>query len=223
MHKYLLSILLLIFLKPVISNAQGIGSVLIQYQNPAVSNNLELIAQILIPSQPAYRINNQARISNDTLYVTACYYAGMAAAPTTFTDTIPLGSISLNLTTLHFKISYSTSTQCNIVNSTTKIQAFQIRVLLGIKPLSDKPEISFYPNPATDFLFVKNQNYQSIILRELTGKILQKKNFQPEQNLQLDLSTLDKGVYLAELISDNASFQNNVKTGDPCKHYSSNL
>ena len=204
MHKYLLPFLLVLLLNPVISNAQAIGQIRIQYANPGVNNNLNVIAQVTIPSQPAFRISNSSRVSNDTIYLTACYHSGMFTAIAQLTDTFAIGTPPPGINTLQFKMLISGSpTQCTQFSSTIKNLAFIISAPLGMKASAEIPGVLIYPNPFTDFLFVKNQNFQSIILRDLTGKILQKKSFQTEQDLQLDLSTLNKGVYLAELISEN--------------------
>ena len=78
----------LILLYPAKSMAQGIGQVRVQYANPGISNDLELIAEVLIPSQPAYRLNYTARVSRDTLYLVACYYSGIQGSPQQLTDII---------------------------------------------------------------------------------------------------------------------------------------
>jgi hypothetical protein len=205
MHKYLLSFLLLFFLSPVISNAQAIGTIgqiRIQYTYPRVNNNLDVIAQVFTSSAGISRLSNSSQISNDTIYLTACYYGGMMATPAQLTDTISIGSPPPGITTLHFEMLVSASnTQCTQFNSTFKNQPFIISAPLGIKANAEIPEALFYPNPASDFLFVKNQNFQRIILHDLTGRILQKKSFSSEQDLKLDLSTVNKGIYLVEIIT----------------------
>ena len=194
--------------------AQGFGATRIQYVNPGSSNDLELISEIMIPSQPAFRINHLSRIGSDTLYVEACYYSGIMGATITIKDTIQLGSVPPGITTLHFKIFTSLSTsQCNIINSATKIQAFGIAAPLGVDLVTYKNNLNVYPNPTSDFIFLNEAAAYSIILYDLTGKIMQRNDFQHGPITKLDLTSYRNGVYLLEIINreGKSRFQRIIK------------
>ncbi|KAA9331230.1 T9SS type A sorting domain-containing protein [Adhaeribacter soli] len=205
MRKLLLFFVFWFYLSPVISQAQGIGPMHLRYHSPGVTNHLELIAQVMIPSQPSYRISHDSYISNDTLYVATCYFAGMQTAPITFTDTISLGSIAAGISTLHFKISDSVSPQCIVVSSVTKIQPFAILGPTGIKSDLEKPVLVIYPNPAKDLLLVENAAINAFAIRDISGRLIRKQNFFPELDRKLDVRFLPKGIYLLELHTLNGS------------------
>lgn len=184
------------------TQAQGIGPTRLQYVNPGVSSDLELISEIMIPSQPAFRINHLSRIGADTLYLEACYYSGIMGATTTITDSIRLGTVPPGITTLHFRIFTSLSnTQCNILNSATKIQAFTLAGPTGIKPDLETVQARIYPNPANDLLVLEGAGWHSIRLRDLTGKLIRTMNFPENRPLRIAVDTLPNGTYLAEFVS----------------------
>lgn len=75
-------------------------------------------------------------------------------------------------------------------------------------------DFSFYPNPANSFLFIEFQN-PSIIdginafqLTDFSGKVMsQLKVFEAKNNLiELDLSRIQKGVYLLSFVTSNEVF-----------------
>lgn len=71
---------------------------------------------------------------------------------------------------------------------------------LGIADLEDKNNISVYPNPTTDYLYVKNGiNIKTVQISDINGKIIN--NIKPLNN-KIDLTSLSKGVYMIKLIDN---------------------
>ena len=61
--------------------------------------------------------------------------------------------------------------------------------------------ISIYPNPANENIFVKGSNWNSLQLIDITGKVL---IVEPSNNLSeqvINISSLDKGVYLLQVLT----------------------
>ena len=70
--------------------------------------------------------------------------------------------------------------------------------------------LKLYPNPATDRLYIpyeKEQSGQAVLLvMDISGRVLQQMEFASVvkgSNLQLDVNSLGKGVYLVALITDH--------------------
>ena len=202
MKRYLLWIIavLLYFTFSTNAKAQVITSLTIQYSQPGISNNIEVIAQVGIPYIPGRVVNSSNWVSNDTLYLTACYYSGFQATPILVTDTFQVGNLNPGTYKLYFE-AFLTNTwsHCDSSSFTTRTQGFTVSNLLGRKPEQEKPELLIFPNPTKNFVFVENQGQQNLILRDLTGKIIRRSEFQQAGNLKLDLTSLRNGVYLLEL------------------------
>lgn len=69
--------------------------------------------------------------------------------------------------------------------------------------LAEQPTISIYPNPATNYISVDNdENVNSIIIFNLVGrKIMTFENIQ--KNEQYDVTTLSNGMYLVQVTDSN--------------------
>lgn len=61
----------------------------------------------------------------------------------------------------------------------------------------EKTKGALYPNPTSGLLHIGNENLNSILLFDVTGKPI--KQFQPQPTI--DLSEFSKGIYLVKLIS----------------------
>lgn len=95
--------------------------------------------------------------------------------------------------------------------NTTDSVAFDVNFQVNGVPIStqefDKPEISVYPNPADDFLRVQYSvaegSDNSFELINLVGaKVYQQKLDAQQSELELDLTSLNPGVYFYTLKSD---------------------
>ncbi|WP_347375034.1 T9SS type A sorting domain-containing protein [Aequorivita sp. Q41] len=73
--------------------------------------------------------------------------------------------------------------------------------LLGIKDFNNQKAI-IYPNPSKGIVNINNNNIEKIIIYSITGKII--KEMKPQS--QIDLSDINKGVYVIKLISDTNTF-----------------
>ncbi|SHJ22527.1 Por secretion system C-terminal sorting domain-containing protein [Mesonia phycicola] len=62
-----------------------------------------------------------------------------------------------------------------------------------------KKTTTFYPNPTNGILNIKSTNLKKIQLFDITGKIL--KVYEPKN--QIDLSGLEKGIYIIKLYSES--------------------
>ena len=91
-------------------------------------------------------------------------------------------------------------------------QAFEISVVSGLKEVKGiNLTVSAYPNPTTDFLNLKVENYNnqnlSYQLLDMSGKLLETKKLEGEQT-RIGMSNLAHATYFVKVIRNN----NEVKT-----------
>jgi opacity protein-like surface antigen len=91
-------------------------------------------------------------------------------------------------------------------------QAFEISVVSGLKEVKGiNLTVSAYPNPTTDFLNLKVENYNnqnlSYQLLDMGGKLLETKKLEGEQT-RIGMSNLAHATYFVKVIRNN----NEVKT-----------
>ncbi|WP_312075633.1 BspA family leucine-rich repeat surface protein [Chryseobacterium sp.] len=69
--------------------------------------------------------------------------------------------------------------------------------VLSTKELAQFSEIIIYPNPATDFIYVKNlKNTENYQIFDLSGRLILKGNFDDEK---IDIRSLEKGNYILQI------------------------
>lgn len=73
---------------------------------------------------------------------------------------------------------------------------------------NNKPEISIYPNPITDVLYIesnKSLSQSKIFITDLIGKEINSINYNMLNNSKLQISTtsLGKGIYLVNIVNEN--------------------
>ncbi|NDP20518.1 MAG: T9SS type A sorting domain-containing protein [Paludibacter sp.] len=95
---------------------------------------------------------------------------------------------------------------------TTRIDNIEISNLTAVNNLHfNKNEISIYPNPVQNQLNIKsidgNSKIRDLTLTDLNGKMLIRKTFNPENafDYQLDVRSLNAGLYLLRITSDSKS------------------
>jgi len=84
--------------------------------------------------------------------------------------------------------------------SFTTVTASSVNATLSVEPIEINDFVKVYPNPATDYLFIKsNLNYQSTLYNVAGQRVMQ------SNAKTLNVVDLPSGVYLLQLKSDNNS------------------
>ena len=75
-----------------------------------------------------------------------------------------------------------------------------------------KDELSVYPSPTCDFINIisESNNDNTILISDLSGRVLLKENSDPSGKTKIDVSSLSSGIYLVKLISNNKSFTRKI-------------
>ena len=84
--------------------------------------------------------------------------------------------------------------------SFTTVTASSVNATLSVEPIKINDFVKVYPNPATDYLFIKSDlNYQSTLYNVAGQRVLE------SSSKQLNVLDLPTGVYLLQLKSENNS------------------
>ena len=84
--------------------------------------------------------------------------------------------------------------------SFTTVTASSVNATLSVDPIKINDFVKVYPNPATDYLYIKsNLNYQSTLYNVAGQRVLE------SSSKQLNVIDLPSGVYLLQLKSENNS------------------
>ena len=78
-----------------------------------------------------------------------------------------------------------------------------------IDPIAFNESISLYPNPASDVVNIASNKtqIQNVTMYNLLGELIESKNYTSSHNIQFDLQTYPKGVYIAKITG-----QKNIST-----------
>ena len=171
-------------------------------------NNTEVIAKVWLQQQ-GFNINISSRTSNDTIYLTSCYFEGPQATPQLVTDTFQLGSLSTNIRTLHFTAlkthdqNHQNHSQCYANWPNIAIINFEITQPLGIKKELLNAAPALYPNPVREMLTIESAPLKQISLYDLSGKQIRTEIYYGETSVKMDVSSMSEGLYFLEIISDD--------------------
>lgn len=96
-----------------------------------------------------------------------------------------------------------------------KKMGFSVRCIkdetTGIKDINLKNDIKFFPNPATERIYLNNSENQIIIVKvyNLVGECMLQKYIY-NSNKEININSLLKGLYIIELTSENCTVQSKL-------------
>ena len=74
----------------------------------------------------------------------------------------------------------------------------------------DAPRLSVYPNPTSDVVHVQlpqTVTSAELFIRDMNGKVVQAQSLNSSEIVQLDVSKLERGVYILNVVSDENQWQ----------------
>lgn len=130
-------------------------------------------------------------------------------------DDAPYNWIVPNINASECFIKLSAQQAPNLYKMNTS--AFSIHQAIGIDELNQSYRFSIQPNPVNDIakieLFIPKKSNMIIEIFDLTGKMVYKADYgylQGKQNMELDVSNLDAGVYLISVFSGEERMNQNL-------------
>lgn len=119
--------------------------------NPTTSDNIQVVTTVTTPNLGQF-ISSGYTQSNDTIFVEACYYSGMATALQTYYDTLDIGLLPAGNYTVYFTAYQSSDTICTYDSVNTSSFNFSVTGGTTAVPPIDLQTVVLYPNPsAGDF------------------------------------------------------------------------
>jgi hypothetical protein len=80
---------------------------------------------------------------------------------------------------------------------------------LNVENISDN--IDIYPNPANDFIFIRNsENIKSISISDISGKIISENEYKNSNEISIDISKMAKGIYFIKLTDNKNIFTKKI-------------
>lgn len=164
-------------------------------QNPTSTDSIYLITNVSTPNQGNY-LGYTLRDEGSTIYIEGCYYSGLLTAIDDFVDTINLGVKPSGSFQINYKAFISSSsTTCTPIDSNSVTIPFSVSTL-ATKKKDINQVYHFYPTPTNGTIYVEEaKNITSITLVDLQGKTLLIETNQEKENMKLDLTELNNGMY----------------------------
>ncbi len=79
--------------------------------NPTTTDNIKIVTTVTTPNLGQF-ISSSYSISNDTIFVEACYFSGFLTAVQTYTDTLTIGTLPAGNHVVHLTAFQSNDTVC---------------------------------------------------------------------------------------------------------------
>lgn len=170
--------------------------------NPSTDDEVKLIIHTIQPSSFCYFDSTEISMKRNKIDLTL-YYRSFAC-PTEFEriDTLNIGKLPIGKYELRSNL--FTIRNAGIPTSTDEITLdFKVE-LYSLTELSSDNEVSVYPNPFKNVIQFKNPNEEkhNITILNSVGKIVLKSTIISKFKT-MDLSELQKGVYLIRLSNEN--------------------
>ena len=122
-----------------------------------------------------------------------------------FPSVIPATNISLRIS----KEGYlSLDTQVSLYSNNLRL-SYTIEPEPSSVNVSDEDQFSIYPNPTNGLLTIKGNGTYSIIIMDISGRIVYSKKQNAEQST-IDVSDLHRGVYIVQLSRNNKIFTHRI-------------
>jgi len=113
-------------------------------------------------------------------------------------------------------VNYTKDTGTDIIHATLIVQAqcydssasnsWSINSV-GIGNIPSQPQFLIFPNPATNTLYIQSQQTGSLVLADLTGRVLLQASTTLNYQKAIDISMLAKGVYLLRFSSNDGAVE----------------
>ncbi len=65
--------------------------------------------------------------------------------------------------------------------------------------------LTIYPNPAKDIITVVYPNLKSLVISDVTGRVVADRKFAADNEVDINISQIIKGVYFVKVIGENGN------------------
>ncbi len=177
-----------------------IDTLIVSPTNPNAGDQIIIYAHVTTPNLGG-KISRSHYISNDTIFLTACYYSGMLTALGNYVDTFNIGTLNGGAYQVEFT-AYQVGDLEECGNATVfQKNSFELNVggTNSIGEIGDQ-QVSIFPNPATNVLWVEVEHLKKINVFGLNGQIHHLKYSLSKDGALIDTDQLSPGFYVLETI-----------------------
>ena len=200
--KKLFCILLIFLCYSITIEAQTIRSLRVFPSNPTVNDTIYLFADLQFSSSGCELDNDNFSINQKEIVATSHHCMGLALAICNITDTFKLGKLSAG--TYNFDLTLTTGASpapCipGIVIDDRDTLSFTVDAIVGLEERKNLLPLEISPNPVKNIFQIRGntQSLERIIIRTISGAV---KFNQPYNQHDIDITSLDGGVYFLEMI-----------------------
>lgn len=184
-------------------SAAYVDSVYLYYQaQTADSSRIYLVSKVHLGSTSCHLQNVSVINQNDSILTELCYLGGTSLMVCYRTDTIDLGLVKNGVVKVSAIIKEATDSECSSFAYKKDTLSFTINTLPNsiLLPDSDGLDISVFPNPVNNKLFISSKRWLGTIQYQIgaaTGQQILQNTITPP-NYVIDVSTLPPGVYFLQ-------------------------
>lgn len=160
--------------------------------NPTTTDNIKIVTSVTTPNLGQF-LSSAYYFLDDTIFVEACYYSGLATAVQTYTDTLIVGTLPAGNHVVHLTAYQSNDTVCTYSDTTTSTFNFYVNGgIIAFLPVSSTQIGVLYPNPSNgDFRIALPTGISAtrIELFDLSGKLIRALPFSTHFSVDLASGT----------------------------------
>lgn len=183
-------------------------------QNPGPNSIIKVVSKVITANQSIVVDQNSVSITGQQIKIRGCYWQGFATATQTFIDTLVVGQLPAGSYQILQKAYLATTQQhcSNPVDSNNVSLSFTVSAVTGITQQVTNPEMSVYPNPSTNWLFIYGvPDEAEVFVFSATGAFVEKTLLVGQK---LNICNLPEGLYFVRITDKNQSFATKfIKSG----------
>lgn len=171
-------------------------------QNPTPADQIKIVTEVMTPNQGIIvDLYHSVNSSTKEIFLTGCYWQGMATAVQVYIDTFMIGQLPAGSYNI-YRNAYMSSTQqhCTKTDSNKVANALSVSVLatsIGEKTLNT--DFRIYPNPCSGTLFFTG-TFKDVLIYSGNGSLI--KQTMSDKNGSVDISDVADGLYFIRVRDD---------------------
>lgn len=169
---------------------------------PTTTDNIQIVTTVATPNLGQF-ISSSHTVTNDTIFIEACYYSGLATAIQVYTDTLTVGTLPTGNHAVHFTAYQSVDTAvCTYSDSSTSTFNFYVNGgIIANVPENPSSIGVLYPYPSDGNFTIALRNditATHIQLFDLSGKLMTQLPFTGQFSMPLAA-----GSYYVRVFNDD--------------------
>lgn len=169
--------------------------------SPTNTDDVKIITNITTPNYGEF-ISKSFYVSQDTIYLEACYFGGFLTVLRTFVDTFDIGTLSAGTYQVALTAHISDNdTLCSSYDFSLADTSFTVSDNTNSLPVHAMDDIEIVPNPSDGAFEISVKDASSITYISISttdGKVTKTMNYEPHLTL-----SLSPGVYIVQFYNRN--------------------